>query len=222
MSGDVFGGPSRAWGPRAALLAAFAIALTACRGDGTAGAGGGGAAGAEVRARAPLPERFGLGRAATATEIAAWDIDANPAGVGLPPGRGTHAEGAVIYAQKCAMCHGVKGEGLGTGPAAFPKLVGREPRVDFPFGKDLKHVRTIGNYWPYATTIYDYINRAMPLNAPGYLSPTEVYGLTAWLLAENEIVARDAIIDARTLPQVKMPASERFVKDDRTGGAGFR
>lgn len=163
-----------------------------------------------------------MGRAATAAEIAAWDIDVNPAGVGLPAGRGTHAEGATIYAQKCAMCHGAAGEGMGSGAAAYPKLIGREPRQGFPFGQDLKHVRTIGNYWPYATTLYDYIHRAMPLNAPGSLAPNEVYGLTAFLLAENEIIAKNAVIDARALTKVNMPARGRFVPDDRTGGPTFR
>lgn len=162
-----------------------------------------------------------MGRTASAAEIAAWDIDANPAGVGLPPGRGTHAEGAMVYAQKCAMCHGPAGEGMGSGAVAYPKLIGREPRDGFPFGQDLKYVKTIGNYWPYSTTLYDYIRRAMPLNAPGSLSANEVYGLTAYLLAENEIIAKTAVIDATTLPKVRMPARDRFVPDDRSGGPTF-
>lgn len=177
---------------------------------------------AAVRATPAHPARFGVGRAATTAEVAAWDIDANPAGTGLPPGRGTHAEGAPIYARKCASCHGARGEGTGTGSAAYPRLIGREPRAGFPFGQDLAHVKTVGNYWPYATTVYDYIHRAMPQNAPGSLQPDEVYALTAFLLAENEIVARDAVIDATTLPAVRMPARERFVRDDRAGGRAFR
>lgn len=177
---------------------------------------------ADVRETPAHPARFGVGRPATPAEVAAWNIDANPAGTGLPPGRGTHAEGAPLYAQKCAMCHGQRGEGMGAGPMAYPKLIGREPREGFPFGQDFKLVRTVGNYWPYATTVYDYINRAMPLNAPGSLTPNEVYSLTAYLLAENEIIAQDAVIDAKALPAVRMPARDRFVPDDRTGGPTFR
>lgn len=176
----------------------------------------------DVRPTPAHPARFGIGRPAAALEVSAWDIDVNPDGVGLPPGRGTHAEGARVYAQKCAVCHGQRGEGLGSGAAAYPKLIGREPRAGFPFGRDLKHVKTVGNYWPYATTVYDYIHRAMPLNAPGSLRPDEVYALTAFLLAENEIIPRTAVIDATTLPAVRMPARERFVRDDRAGGSTFR
>ncbi len=112
--------------------------------------------------RSGLPARFGLGRAAAAAEIKAWDIDVMPDGDGLPPGSGTPAGGAKIYARKCAACHGPSGT---EGP--FDRLVGR----------DRAPVRTIGNYWPYATTLYDYIHRAMPLAAPGSLTPDEVYSL---------------------------------------------
>jgi cytochrome c len=94
--------------------------------------------------------------------------------------------------------------------------------MGFPFGRQLRHVRTVGNYWPYATTLYDYIRRAMPPTAPGSLEPDEVYGVVAWLLAENRIVAPDAVMDAHSLPQVRMPARDRFVDDNRTGGKEFR
>ena len=107
------------------------------------------------------------------------------------------------------------------GAVAYPKLIGREPREGFPFGEDLKYVKTVGNYWPYATTLYDYMHRAMPLNAPGSLTPNELYALTAFLLAENEIIAKNTVMDATTLPTVKMPARDRFVRDDRTGGPSF-
>lgn len=166
----------------------------------------------------PLPDRLGLGHAPAPARLAAIDIDANPAGVGLPPGRGTYAEGATIYAQKCAACHGAKGEGQGP----YPKLIGAEPRSGFPFGTDPKIVKTVGNYWPYATTVYDYIHRAMPFDAPGSLAPHEVYSLTAYLLAENGVVPRTAVMDAASLPKVKMPAHDHFVPDDRTGGSTFR
>lgn len=215
---------SRGW-VRNTIVIAAVMAASAC------GGAGGGEAGStpgvvtrptNVRATPEHPTRFGLGRPASAAEVAAWDRDANATGVGLPEGRGTHAEGAAIYAAKCATCHGAQGEGLRVGGTAYPRLIGREPREGFPFAQDLKHVKTIGNYWPYATTVYDYIQGAMPLTAPGSLTPNEVYGLTAYLLAENEVIPRTAVMDARTLPQVRMPARDRFVLDDRTSGAAFK
>jgi cytochrome c len=148
------------------------------------------------------PVRFGIGRAATADEIRKIDIDVMPDGRGLPEGKGTVAEGATVYAAKCQSCHGDKGQG---GP--FDRLVGKDPSV-----------RTIGNYWPYATTIYDYTARSMPFAQPGTLTPNEVYSVVAYLLHLNEIVPENAVMDASTLPKVTMPASNRFVKDDRTGG----
>ena len=102
------------------------------------------------------------------------------------------------------------------------RLVGREPRQGFPFGRDRRFVPTIGNYWPYATTIYDYVNRAMPLNAPGSLEPDEVYGLVAWLLWRNEIISDTTVIDRQSLPRITMPARSRFVPDDRKGGPEVR
>lgn len=174
---------------------------------------------ANVRPAPALPDRFrSIGRAATAAEIASWDIDVNPTGKRLPPGRGTYVAGAAIFSQKCAACHGARGEGL----AIYPRLIGREPRAGFPFGQDPKYVKTIGNYWPYATTVFDYVRRAMPLTAPGSLRSDEVYSLTAFLLAENEVIGKDVVVDARTLPAVRMPAHDRFVVDDRKGGANFR
>ena len=163
------------------------------------------------------PARFGFGRPASAEEVAAWDIDVAPDGAGLPPGNGTVAQGATIYAGKCASCHGPSGT---EGP--FDRLVGRKPRQGFPFGRDPNLVRTIGNYWPYATTLYDYINRAMPLDAPGSLSSNEVYSLVAFLLWRNEIIPITARIDAHTLPGVVMPAHDRFVLDNRRGGPEVR
>jgi cytochrome c len=158
--------------------------------------------------------QFGFGRAATPAEIKAWDIAVRPDGQGLPPGRGTARQGAVVYAARCAACHGASGR---EGP--FDQLVGREPRAGFPFGTDPRYVKTIGNYWPYATTLYDYIYRAMPLNAPGSLAPDQVYSLVAYLLWRNELVADTAVIDRQTLPRAVMPARDRFVVDDRRGGA---
>lgn len=168
------------------------------------------------------PERWEVGRVATAEEVAAWDLDVNARGMGLPAGSGTHAEGARIFASKCAVCHGVRGEGMRQGSVSMPRLIGREPRDGFPFGKDLAHVKTVGNYWPYATTVYDYMRRTMPLNAPGSLTADELYALTAFLLAENDIITRETEMNARTLPAVRMPARDRFVPDDRPADASDR
>jgi cytochrome c len=164
------------------------------------------------------PRHYDLGRAPSAAEIAAIDIDANPAGKGLPAGQGTAATGAVVFVSKCAMCHGPRGEGIDKNP----RLIGKEPPAGFVFANDFKAPKTVGNYWPYATTLYDYIHRAMPLNAPGSLTPDEIYGVVAFLLSENGVVSANTVIDAKSLPTVKMPAHDRFVKDNRTGGAGFR
>jgi S-disulfanyl-L-cysteine oxidoreductase SoxD len=165
-----------------------------------------------------LPARFDIGRAASAEEVAAWNLDVNPKGEGLPPGSGTADAGAAVYAAKCASCHGPKGEG---GIPPNPKLVGREPR-NFTFADSAGYTKTVGNYWPYATTLYDYIRRAMPQTAPGTLTAGETYSVIAWLLAENEIIPRDHVIDATSLPKVVMPSRDRFVLDDRKGGAGFK
>ncbi len=174
---------------------------------------------ARARPAAPTPEvpRFGFGRPATAQEIRAWDKDVRPDGTGLPLGRGTVAQGAVIYAAKCAACHGERGQN-----GSFDKLVGREPRTGFPFGRDSSFDPTIGNYWPYATTLYDYTYRAMPWMLPGSLEPDEVYSLVAYLLFLNEIIPEEAAMDAATLPKVVMPARDRFVRDNRRGGREIR
>lgn len=167
----------------------------------------------------PVPDGpFGLGRKPTAAEVKTWDIDVNPEGRNLPPGRGTYAEGKGLYAERCAACHGHDGEGT---PPLYPQLIGREP-TDFSFADDFKKPHTIGNYWPYATTLYDYVNRAMPLTAPGSLEPAQLYSLVAYLLAANGVIAEDAIMDAKTLPAVMMPARDHFVPDNRTGGETFR
>jgi len=171
-----------------------------------------------ARDASPAAERYGVGRAATAQEVAAWDIDVDTTGHGLPAGRGTAAEGAQVYAAKCASCHGAKGEGQG----AFPKLVqpaALDPvtRDSFPFDRDFKIAKTVGNYWPYATTLYDYVRHAMPYAQPGSLTPDETYAVVAYLLAENHVIPGDAVMDARSLPRVVMPARRHFVPDDRKG-----
>ncbi len=194
-------------------LAAAALALVATGVQAQSGAARPRGAAASP-ARAPLlPARFGLGRAATADEIRRLDIDVMPNGQGLPDGRGTVADGAATYAAKCASCHGKGGEG-----AAFDRLVGTDAGDNFAFGRDPGLVRAIGNYWPYATTLFDYTARSMPFAQPGSLTASEVYGLVAYLLAENKIVAADAVMDKTTLAKVVMPARDRFVRDNRTGG----
>lgn len=160
--------------------------------------------------RADTPSRFGIGHAATPEQIAAWDDDVRPDGTGLPAGSGTPGAGAVIFAARCAGCHGKTGT---EGPNDV--LVGREPRQGFPFSADPSLPHTIGNYWPYATTVFDYIRRAMPPDAPGSLSDADVYNLTAFLLHANDLIAEDAVIDARSLPKVEMPARPHFVPDTR-------
>ena len=180
----------------------------------------------DVKEAPPAPERFGVGRAALPAEIAAVDVDISPDGTGLPQGRGTPTQGAVVYVAKCAMCHGPKGEGMAApvlgGVPAGPRLVGRDPREGFGFGQDPKLVKTVGNYWPYATTLFDYVRRTMPMNAPGSLTNSEVYAVVAFLLAENEVIEKTASMDSLTLPAVRMPARDKFVEDDRKGGAGFK
>jgi len=165
---------------------------------------------AQTTTAAKPPASFGIGRPATAAEIAALDIDVGPDGVGLPPGRGTAADGAPIYGARCAACHGKTGK---EGPNDV--LVGRIPGDAFPFAKDPRAPKTIGSYWPYATTVFDYIRRAMPPDRPGSLHDDEVYALVAFLLAQNELIPPDAVIDAASLPKVRMPAHDHFVPDTR-------
>ncbi|MEO7083813.1 MAG: cytochrome c [Gemmatimonadaceae bacterium] len=173
------------------------------------------------RERSPNPPRqYALGRDATAAEIAAVDIDVGPDGVGLPVGHGSAIDGAAIYAQKCASCHGARGEGI---PPAYPRLIGRDTSAEgFRFGTEPFAVRTIGNYWPYATTVFDYVRRAMPLSAPGSLTNDEVYAITAYLLAGNQVIAPDVTLDSASLQAVRMPYVDRFVRDDRRGGHEIR
>ena len=169
------------------------------------------------RGDAAAPPSYGLGTAASAADIAALNTDVSPAGE-LPPGRGDAASGATLYAAQCASCHGANGEGV----APNPPLVGREPREGFGFGNDPKLVRTVGNYWPEATTLFDYIKRTMPLSAPGSLSDSDVYSLTAHLLVANEILPAGASLDSTSLMAVRMPARDRFVPDNRRGGREVR
>jgi cytochrome c len=162
------------------------------------------------------PKQFGLGHAASAADIASLDLDVSPNGAGLPPGGGTPEQGATVFAATCASCHGANGEGK---PPAYPQLIGG-PKGAFNFATDFKIPRTIGNYWPYATTVFDYVRRAMPLTAPGSLTPDQTYAVTAYLLNREGLLPAGAILDARSLPAIQMPARAHFVPDDRRGSTG--
>lgn len=161
---------------------------------------------------------YAVGAPAPDSLIASWDTDIGPDGAELPPGRGTVADGEKLFATACASCHGVGGVG---GIAPNPALVGRDSAAEgFRFASDPSLTKTIGNYWPYATTLFDYIRRAMPQATPGTLSDDQVYALTAYLLAANQVIPKGTTLDAAALRKVKMPYRDRFVPDDRPGGPG--
>ena len=174
---------------------------------------------AEDQSQTQAVGSFNLGTTASASDIAAWDLDMDPSGSGAPIGSGSVTEGKEVFDLKCATCHGSGGEGTPLGD----QLVGREPLEGFPFGQVRgQYRRTVGNYWPYATTLFDYILRAMPMNAPGSLTADEVYAASAYILYMNDIVDADAVLDTESLPKVVMPARDRFVTDNRTGGPQIR
>ena len=153
-----------------------------------------------------LAGKYHLGKIATTEDIRARDITILPDGSGLPQGAGTAKEGRTIYAQQCAMCHGFKGEGSG----AYPKLVGGRGTL-----RSANPTLTVGSYWPYATTLWDYIHRAMPPQNPGSLSAHDIYSLAAFILFMNGIIKENDEINAKTLPAVKMPNRDGFIPDPR-------
>lgn len=152
------------------------------------------------------PAKYGIGRTPTAEELHALDISVAPDGTGLPVGHGSSAEGAVLFKAMCSACHGDRGEGRGD----FPVLVGGKGTLG-----TAQPILTIGSYWPFATTAWDYIHRAMPYSAPGVLAPDQVYALTAFILAANGVISADAVLDEKTLPRVQMPNRNGFVSDPR-------
>jgi mono/diheme cytochrome c family protein len=152
-------------------------------------------------ATAARRETPNLGRAATPAEIAGWDISIPPDGAGLPPGSGTALVGAAVYEQKCQSCHGAKGAGQPN-----DRLVGGQGTL-----ASKTPVKTIGSYWPYATTVFDYVRRAMPYMQPQSLSNDEVYAITAYVLYQNGIIGERDEMNAQTLPRVKMPNRDNFV-----------
>ena len=173
---------------RAAFVAA--LALAAC------------ATPQQQQASAPSPQ---LGVPIEASELAAWDISIPPSGAGLPPGSGSVAQGATVYEQKCVMCHGAKGAGKPADPLAGGRgtLASKTP------------LRTVGSYWPYSTTLFDYVRRAMPITNPLSLTNDEVYAVSAYVLFLNGVVDEGAVMNAQTLPQVKMPNRDGFIDEWR-------
>ncbi len=159
-----------------------------------------------VLAPAALAEGPGLGRAATAEETAAWDISIGPDGAGLPPGSGTATQGAAVFAEKCVACHGEKGAGKPNDQlvGGLGSLTGDQPPV-----------KTVGSFWPYATTLFDYVRRAMPLNATKSLSNDEVYAVAAYILQLNGIIGEADAMNAQTLPRVQMPNRDGFIAFSR-------
>jgi S-disulfanyl-L-cysteine oxidoreductase SoxD len=151
-------------------------------------------------ASAALAQAPNLGKPLSPAEVAAWDINILPDGTGLPSGSGTAAEGARIYSAKCASCHGENGKG-GTNA----RLVGGEPV------KDMDSEKTIANFWPFATTLFDYIRRAMPWRQPKSLTNDEVYSLTAYILSLNKIIGENDTMNAQNLPKVRMPNRDGFI-----------
>lgn len=149
--------------------------------------------------------RYGIGRPATAAEVAAWNIDIDRDGRKLPPGRGSVAQGGTLFAERCAACHGEKAEG-GLGD----RLVGGQGTL-----ASATPVKTVGSFWPYAPTLFDYVRRAMPMNAPQSLTDDEVYAVVGYLLNLNGLVPDDAVLEARTLAAVRMPNRDGFVPDPR-------
>jgi len=149
-------------------------------------------------------QNSGLGKPLSETDITQWDIAVLPDGSNLPPGSGTPAKCAKIFAEKCSACHGEAGKG-GVAPY-YPALVGGQPLTN-----GIDTVKTIANYYAYATTIFDYTRRAMPYSAPRSLTDEEVYSLTAYILSLNKLIGDDDVMDAKTLPRVKMPNRDNFI-----------
>ena len=158
-----------------------------------------------LAAPAAAQTRYGIGRAATPAEVAAWNIDVRPDGRNFPPGQGSVAHGRDVYNAQCAACHGANGEG-GMGD----RLTGGAGTL----GTD-KPVKTVGSYWPYATTLFDYIRRAMPLTAPQSLSDDDVYAVSGYVLYLNGLVPDSAVIDGKVLTSLRMPNRDGFVADPR-------
>ena len=163
--------------------------------------------GAMALAMAAHAEKLGIGHGATPAEIAGWDIAVRPDGQGLPPGQGTAAQGEQVFIEKCAACHGDFGEGKDR----WPVLAGGHATLDHD-----RPDKTIGSYWPYASTVFDYVRRAMPFGSAQSLTSDEVYAVTAYLLHLNDVIKDTGfVLDRQSLPSIKMPNAGGFFDDDR-------
>ncbi len=163
-------------------------------------------------AGAAFAGKYELGRKATPQEISAWDIDVRPDGKGLPVGRGTVAEGEEIWTEQCASCHGDFGEAVDRWPViagGFDTLTGDDP------------VKTVGSYWPYLSTVWDYVNRAMPFTEARSLEPDQVYALTAYIMSVNDLVDEDFELSNENFARQKMPNEGGFFDDDRLSSPVF-
>ncbi len=162
-----------------------------------------------LQAQQGYPGRLDLGTPVTAQDLAQV-FGVPPDGRGLPPGKGTYAEGQRVYTESCAQCHGDKLQGIPTAGIGGDKLIGGRGTL-----ASATPVKTVESYWPYATTLFDYIKRAMPFNSPGSLTNEQVYSAVAYILGEANIVPKNAVIDAKSLPAVRMPNRDGFVADPR-------
>jgi cytochrome c len=171
------------------LLAVLALALFLALGIGAAPA---------------AAQNAGLGKPIAESDVKQWDIAVLPDGTNLPAGSGTPAQGAKIFAEKCSACHGDAAKG-GVAPY-YPALVGGQPLTN-----GIDTVKTIANYYAYATTLFDYTRRAMPYNMPRSLTDDEVYALTAYILSLNKLIGDNDVMDAKSLSQVKMPNRDNFI-----------
>lgn len=173
-----------------------------------------GLAAAAPVAYAEAKKTYGLGRAATEAEVKAWDIDVRPDGQGLPVGKGNAAKGEAIFAAKCAICHGDFAEGVDR----WPVLAGGRDTL-----KSEDPVKTVGSYWPYLSTVYDYIYRAMPFGNAQTLKPNEVYSLVAYILLMNDVITDDQFeLSNKTFTSIKMPNEKNFIDDERPDTATLK
>ena len=164
------------------------------------------ALGFAVAGHAEEAGHYGYGQDATGEQIAGWDIDIRPDGMGLPPGGATPEDGEMLYEEKCATCHGSFGEGVGR----YPVLSGGEGTLT-----EARPEKTVGSFWPYASTLWDYIHRAMPFTAPESLTDEEVYATTAYVLYLNDLIEYDFELTQENLADVEMPNKDGFFFDDR-------
>ena len=166
-----------------------------------------------IASQSAAAEKFGLGRAATPDEVAAWDIDVRPDGMGLPEGSGSVATGEQLFTDHCAVCHGDFGEGIDR----WPVLAGGKGTL-----KNDRPVKTIGSFWPYLSTVWDYVHRAMPFGNAQSLSADDVYALTAYILYLNDVVGDDFTLSKKNFLDVHLPNEANFVPDDRETTAVYK